>query len=129
MKNKHKRKQKSQNTMHPNFFIAIWDTMYLLARALPFELDDLQKNTFIEFIKGLLPALPCPNCKMHAMNYYMDHNLNYIRTGQEAVEWVVSFHNSVNMLNGKRTYTVQEAAAAFEARYIRPIIDASLTNQ
>jgi Erv1 / Alr family len=103
--------------MYPGFFTPLWDTMMIVARALPHDkLDESRKLAFIRFIEGLIPLIPCPGCSMHAMYYYMNHRLNDIQTGQEAYEWIIAFHNDVNKRNGKREYTVKEASEALDAR-------------
>lgn len=102
--------------MYPGLFFPLWDTIHIVARALPHGvLEASQRTDFIKFIEGLLPLVPCPGCSLHARGYLLSHPLNP-QTGQEAFEWTIMFHNDVNRRNGKQEYTAKEAEDALEAR-------------
>jgi hypothetical protein len=99
-----------------NFFWELWDCIHIVARALPHgELNDLQRLNFIQWLTSFAPLVPCPGCQEHAMKYLLTHPIR-ARTGDEAFEYTVEFHNVVNRMNGKPVYTPQQAEAELEAR-------------
>ena len=109
--------------MFVGYFHVIWDTMLLVAFGLPWgTLTPEKKMQFIRFMQALMPLVPCPGCSIHAVEYINTHPLDP-KTGEEAVEYIVNFHNEINRRTQKRTYTVQEAKQALEKRLERDFKD------
>lgn len=104
--------------MYPGYFSDLWDAMQWTARDLPRGiLSQEQRDNFRQYIEGQCAIVPCPTCEDHALKYLLTHPLDP-PTGQQAFEWVIDFHNSVNARNNKRLFTYQEAEAMMMERVV-----------
>lgn len=104
--------------MYPGYFSDLWDAMHVTARDLPRgTLSQTLRDGFRNDIEGQCSTVPCPSCKSHAHTYLVQHPLDP-KTGQEAFEWTVDFHNHVNVQNGKPKLTYEEAEKALIERTV-----------
>lgn len=99
----------------PLFGPMIWDTMLLLAMSYPETPNDQYQKLMKDFLTSLCHLLPCPGCSNHAVEYLNTHPIN-LSSKQTVTQWVVDFHNAVNIRLGKATYTVDEAKKALIKR-------------
>ena len=66
----------------------------------------IKNKTFIcSMLKSICFNLPCEDCTKHAKQYTQNTlNGNYIKTKKDLQDYFFTFHNSVNVRNGKRRF-------------------------
>src|SRR5204863_1604740 len=103
--------------MYPPLFGELfWDTSLVVAMSLPDKLAAIHKRYFADFIYGLVHLVPCPSCSNHGVEYVVKHPPTEIDSRSAAEAYIVEFHNSVNRLLKKATFTVDEAKKALLLR-------------
>lgn len=94
----------------------VWDTCLFYAATHPDKPDEGQQTTFKGLITTLVHKLPCGICGVDGMKYISQHPIT-AATRDEAVLWVVTFHNYVNEKRGVRSdWTPLEALQSLAAR-------------
>ena len=72
--------------------------------------DDIidKKKSIIDFYKIISNVLPCETCQNHYKKimkvYPLEYNDNL--TKNHLIRWVLNIHNSVNIITGKRKYSI-----------------------
>ncbi len=100
----------------PLFGPVIWDTALIIALNFPEQPTDMEQRYWTDFLYGMVYLLPCPSCKLEAVRYVTEHP-PLARTREEAVQYVVDFHNFVNKRLGKVIVTKDEATRALVKRF------------
>ena len=72
--------------------------------ALPMQGEDRWFSAFVE-------GLPCPKCREHFEAFVHHHPPNFVSRAL-FFEWTVNAHNYVNVANGKRELSLDEALEA-----------------
>jgi hypothetical protein len=89
----------------------VWILFHTLAfKIVPAEFSS-KKTDLINYIQRICSNLPCPECTQHAMEY-MKQNLrriDAITTKEHLHEFLVDFHNAVNVRKGKPVFTYKQA--------------------
>ena len=89
----------------------VWILFHTLAfKIVPAEFSS-KKTDLINYIQRICSNLPCPECTQHAMEY-MKQNLrriDAITTKEHLQEFLVDFHNAVNVRKGKPMFTYKQA--------------------
>ncbi len=89
----------------------VWILFHTLAfKIVPSEFSS-KKTDLINYIQRICSNLPCPECTQHAMEY-MKQNLrriDAITTKEHLQEFLVDFHNAVNVRKGKPVFTYKQA--------------------
>ena len=89
----------------------VWILFHTLAfKIVPAEFSS-KKTDLINYIQRICSNLPCPECTQHAMEY-MKQNLrriDAITTKEHLQEFLVDFHNAVNVRKGKPVFTYKQA--------------------
>lgn len=97
------------NGFSPYFFgPVVWDTMLIYAMNFPDMPSDQQQKDMLLWITKTMEFLPCPSCSMHAKEYVIKHVPN-VSCRAKLVEYIVEFHNYVNLQMGKATMSIDEA--------------------
>ena len=101
-----------------------WDVLLLCALNYHQTPDENHRTDMLQFINGLVRVLPCNGCSAHAIEYVKTHPPNV--TSQDAlVDYIVTFHNTVNHNTGRRALTTYEAKKALFLRYFADQADMS----
>ena len=95
-----------------------WDVLLLCALNYPSDPNEHKQKSMLQFILGLVNVLPCDGCSVHAVQYTKLHPPN-VTSSNALVDYIVTFHNTVNSETGKRSYTVEEAKHALLNRYFK----------
>ena len=93
-----------------------WDVLLLCALNYPKNPDENNRTDMLQFINGLVRVLPCGGCSAHAIDYVNTHPPD-ISSSNALVDYIVTFHNIVNLNTGTRVYTTFEAKKALFYRY------------
>lgn len=90
----------------------VWWNIHILAlRANTQE----KINEYIDYIKYILPKLPCLTCRNHATEYLKKHPLEeFININEGMFRWSWIFHNEVNVRLGKQIINYYTAINLFE---------------
>lgn len=112
----------------PLFGSLLWDTLLVVALNFPKVPQDLHKRYFKDLIYGVIFLTPCPQCAGHGVEYVKSHPPE-VNSTEEAVKYVVDFHNSTNKRLGKAEFTVEEATKAIVMRMSRDFKDMPLIQQ
>lgn len=101
----------------PLFGHLLWDTSLVIAANYPVKATEYAQKMFENFIQGIVFLTPCPTCAQSALAYVKEHPPANISSRQEAVKYVVDFHNFVNRKLGKAEMTVKEALESLVERF------------
>jgi hypothetical protein len=63
---------------------------------------------FFNIIKQICSNLPCPDCSQHATYFLSRVDFSKIKTKEDFIMLLYTFHNSVNKRNGKPLYSVSQ---------------------
>jgi len=68
-----------------------------------------KKKSIIDFYKIISNVLPCETCQNHYKKIMKVYPLEYSNnlTKNNLIHWVLNIHNSVNILTGKRKYSIE----------------------
>ena len=101
-----------------------WDVFLLCALNYPQAPNEAKQLAMSQFIIGLVQVLPCDGCSVHATEYIRVHPPD-VSSSNALVEYIISFHNSVNSKTGNRIYTTEEAKKSLFDRYFMDGVDMS----
>lgn len=96
--------------------IGVWGPKWwqLLQDAVFHPLCD--PNGFGFLLRAITAILPCGTCRGHALEHQTAHPYPKDPTVEQARDYLVHFHNMVNMRHQKSPLSTEEAAAANDAR-------------
>ncbi len=106
----------------PLFGPKVWDTMMTFALNYPDKPTEKQQETMSKWLQTTMELLPCTSCSIHASQYVIKF-IPDVSSKDKLVEYIVTFHNYVNLSLGKTAYTVTEAKAAFFTRLSKDMKD------
>lgn len=84
-----------------------WDWLHNLARCYPHHPTDNEQYFYYLKIKKFIEKLPCKKCIYHSIYYINTYPIN-LSNNKKFQQWVFNFHNYVNMLKGKKIFTIRE---------------------
>ena len=89
----------------------VWILFHTISHKVVAEEFNNLKTDIIQYIQRICANLPCPECTQHAMDYMKQNSrrINAITTKEHLQEFLVDFHNAVNVRKGKPTFTYQQA--------------------
>ena len=82
-----------------------WKFLHTITAKLRPEYFKEQRTNIITLIKNVCETLPCPECRMHAMDNIKRARLDLITTKEDLVKFVFEFHNLVNRQTKKAEYS------------------------
>ena len=94
-----------------------WQHLHLRAITWNDNPSIYKTNEEHTYLKTFFENLPCPECRIHARNYY-DANLPNLRLGMSYQVWVFSFHNAVNRRLRKPEITFEEYQALYQSELL-----------
>jgi len=84
-----------------------WDWLHNLAKCYPISPNESDMHFNYLKIKSFIEKLPCPSCKIHAIQYIRAIPIN-LTSNREFQYWVFYFHNAVNERLGKKIFSIIE---------------------
>lgn len=84
---------------------AVWYLIHTLAYKIK---DDKNIKELISYIIEICSNIPCPECRLHAMNILNTSNIKNINSKQELILFLMMFHNIINEKLGKPKFTEEE---------------------
>jgi hypothetical protein len=94
----------------------VWFLFHTLAyKAVPENFAEI-KTELIQYIQRICANLPCPECTQHATEYMKQHSraLSMITTKDQLHQFLVDFHNVVNVRKQKPRFTYEQADAKYK---------------
>lgn len=92
---------------------ATWDALSFAALAY----SSKRAKSFRLYLEHLFQNLPCEQCSVHATKYHAQHVPDYEHwTAEQMYQWVVDFHNAVNVRTGKPVMSTKDARKALVER-------------
>ena len=94
----------------------VWYLFHTLAyKAVPENFAEI-KAELIQYIQRICANLPCPECTQHATEYMKQHSraLSLITTKEQLQQFLVDFHNVVNVRKQKPRFTYEQADAKYK---------------
>jgi len=82
-----------------------WKFLHTMIAKLRPEHFREQRNSLIQLIKGTCETLPCPDCRMHAIQNIKRARLDLITSKDNLVNFLFEFHNLVNKQTRKQEYS------------------------
>jgi len=82
-----------------------WDWLHNLAKCYPIAPTDSDIHYTYLKIKSFIEKLPCPTCKIHAIEYIKKNPIS-LQSNKEFQFWAWKFHNAVNARIGKKKFTL-----------------------
>ena len=83
---------------------------WFLFHGLAMKVKDDYPNEYINilyYFKKICNVLPCPDCKMHAMETIHKANVNLINSNEKLKSYLWQFHNLVNKRLHKKYFTYE----------------------
>ena len=87
--------------------IGIWVFLNMNVVKYPCQPTEVDKVRMIDLISNIVFFYPCQVCKYHAKKYLVQYPIN-ADSQMELKKWMIDFHNSVNIRNGKKIYSITE---------------------
>jgi len=100
---------------------ATWYLFHSMAYKLKSDRIDMIKP-LINIIKIICSNLPCPDCTMHATNTLKSLKERNIRTKEDLVNMLWSFHNRVNVRTNKPIFNIDEHNELYNKANLSSII-------
>ena len=95
----------------------IWTGFHVMSVKIRPEFFSLVKEDLINIIINICTLLPCPDCSNHAMVYIRSYNLNQmIRTKEDFIEFLYSFHSMVSKKKGKPFFPREEVVPTYSGK-------------
>ena len=85
-----------------------WFMLHLVAQNIPETPTSEDLGKFQDYLSSSCRILPCPGCSAHAVSY-LEKNPLKLSTRDDAIDYVIDFHNDVNKRTGKKVYNHLEA--------------------
>jgi len=81
-----------------------WIFFHTFAAKVNKQFFEANRDQCLSIIKMACSCLPCPECTRHAVHFLATVNGNTVKTKEDLIELVFSFHNSVNQRLGKSKF-------------------------
>jgi hypothetical protein len=95
----------------------VWSSIHYIALAYPDNPSFQDKQNYINFFNALGFVLPCQKCRINYQNHLRELPVELYIENNKLFEWTVKMHNTVNLENGKPTWTVEQAKSFYLKKY------------
>ena len=99
---------------------AYWFTLHTITFQYPFSPTQQDKDHYRSFFESLQYLLPCKYCRLHYQQNLKEVPIQ-LENRRSLVEWLIKFHNQVNIITGKPIYTVDQIMYQYEKYFGHPI--------
>tara|TARA_B100000035_G_scaffold313140_1_gene326156 strand:- start:2175 stop:2639 length:465 start_codon:yes stop_codon:yes gene_type:complete len=80
---------------------ATWFFLHTFANKVKSEHFETLRSEMIDIFKQICFVLPCPHCQEHAKKYVNSTDFNKIKSKQDFIDMLWTFHNIVNKRNDR----------------------------
>ena len=89
----------------------IWASIHYITMGYPSNPTNEIKQEYVNFFESFKTVLPCSICRDHYIENLKSVPLTeeILNDREKLIDWGIDLHNAVNKMNGKRTYTYDEA--------------------
>lgn len=89
----------------------IWATIHYTTYGYPPYPNEEHKQKYKQFFELFQYVLPCSICREHLKDNLKEVPLTdeILSDKEKLINWSIDLHNAVNKMNGKKTYTYEEA--------------------
>ena len=98
-----------------------WLFLHTFAVKIKEEEFDNVKNNMIEIFKQICFVLPCPYCQKHAKQFITNNDFTKIKSKEDFIIMLWSFHNIVNKKTGKKPFPY-ESIGIYEKAIFKNVI-------
>lgn len=99
-----------------------WFTLHTISLNYPFFPSEEEKSRYRNFFHSFEFMLPCSACRQHYTEHLVEHPIsNALANRRTLVTWVVTIHNRVNRVNGKKEWSVEDAVQLYEKLLLHKI--------
>ena len=106
------------NFKPPGWGPSAWLFLHTVTMSYPDNPTPKDKENFKTFFETLAEMLPCESCRDHYKRTIKEVPIDrYLDSKEHLFGWLVEQHNRVNMLYGKKTYSIDDAKRALEENY------------
>jgi hypothetical protein len=99
---------------------AYWFTLHTITFQYPFHPTENDKLHYKLFFEQLQFLLPCKYCRIHYQQNWKEIPIQ-LDSRRSLVEWLIKFHNQVNVITGKPIYTLEQVMYQYESYFGHPI--------
>lgn len=85
-----------------------WYFFHTFAEKINKKFYESNQGMCFNIIRQICFNLPCPECRKHATNYISKISLHSVKTKEDLIFILFTFHNDVNRRLGKRLFTWDE---------------------
>ena len=89
-----------------------WEIMHIFSYSYPNNPTLTEKQNAFNFYSSIGHLLPCHNCQQHCIQY-VTNNPPHINSREELINWVLNFHNEVNIRLNKQIWSRQKLDKKF----------------
>jgi hypothetical protein len=93
-----------------------WLFLHSISFQYPENPEQKDKTNYRLFFESLQNILPCPKCQKHYQENILKNPIN-LNSRNELIQWVIDIHNSVNKLNGKKEYSLDDVKKLYLTNY------------
>lgn len=89
-----------------------WKFLHISAEHYPESPTIAEQQSCYQYLMSLCPMLPCPECRIHCDKYMREHESEVqlaCRNNNELAEFLIRFHNAVNVRLGKPVLSIETA--------------------
>jgi len=99
-----------------------WFFLHTIACKIKNENFQQLRDEIINLIFNICSNLPCPTCSEHAVEYLKSINYNMIRTKQQLIDMLYTFHNEVNKKKGFPIFPYEDLETKYSSAVTKNII-------
>jgi hypothetical protein len=101
----------------------IWTSMHIVALGFPEHPSTVERDNYSRFFTTIGDILPCSKCRDHYKKHLKELPIElYLASNDTLFGWTVAVHNIVNSVNGKPTWTIDQARDYYmNAKFDNPI--------
>ncbi|QKF93773.1 ERV/ALR sulfhydryl oxidase [Fadolivirus algeromassiliense] len=88
-----------------------WIFLHSITLEYPDNPSDIDKSNMSNFIRTVGEVLPCQKCRENFKKHIDEHPLTdtVLLSKKNLVKWLIDVHNSVNLMNNKKTVSYEDA--------------------
>jgi hypothetical protein len=88
----------------------LWIGLHYITVSYPDNPSSQEKENMKQFFNSLGNVLPCNRCRQNYAQHLNKYPLtdNVLSSKRNLVDWLRSIHNEINIMNGKKPWTLQE---------------------
>jgi Erv1 / Alr family len=100
---------------------AYWFTFHTITFQYPFQPTMEEKRAYGLFFEQLKYLLPCKYCRQHYQQNWNEIPIQ-LENRRALVEWLVKFHNQVNLITGKPVMSLDQVIYWYETYFGHKIL-------